>query len=835
MHKFIAVVFLLLGFSQVKAQYFTVVGSDSGLPVKGVSVSNKDKSVVVYTNLDGFVDISIFSDEHVICLNHHLYIPKKILVSKIKNTESKISIERLTEALEEVVVSVTRNKEKKYRIAEQIEVINASEIKKIEPQSSADLLAKTPSIKVQKTQFGGGSPVLRGMEANRVLLVVDGVRMNNAIYRKGHLQNGITVSPSILDRVEVLFGPSSVIYGSDALGGVIHYYTKSLKTEDITETNSSVYSRVSSVNNELTTHLDTEMSFQNWASYTSVSYSSFGDLKMGKNRSHGYNDWGKVFEYSDNSENIANEDTVLNSDPNKQVNTGFSQLDFLQKFYFPISNELELLFNFQYSKSSNIPRFDRLTETTSSGDLKFAEWSYGPQKRLLFSTQLLMNQVNNWIDKGTITLAYQDIEESRIQRRFSEIEKRSYKNENVDVFSLNADFTVALTKGNNRNLSYGFEFLYNDVTSDAYGDVLIYDSETNQITGVSDNYFVQSRYPDAGSDYTTQALYAEYRQDLNRKNTLNTGIRFTNTLLNAAWLENSEGLLEEAIPDTPISLSNAALTATIGHVYKPTELLKLSAVLSSGFRSPNVDDIGKIREKAGNVTVPNVNLEPEFAYNSEVGVLHYFNNKRFSAGINIYYTILNNYIIRAPFDIETQQEGHSEIIYDGETATVLANVNRGSAYITGGTFNFKGELIERWFARGALTYTEGKTYDTNEYMSSIPPLFGNLGITYKLNKIDFDLEYEFNSEKKAEKYNLFEGIDNIEQTPIVDENASEDVDKYAGTPAWQVFNISAFYRINSEFELQVKTTNIFDKHYKEFASGISAPGRNFSASVRYMF
>ena len=93
-------------------------------------------------------------------------------------------------------------------------------------------MAAVPGIKVQKSQFGGGSPVLRGMESNRVLLVVDGVRMNNAIYRKGHLQNSITVSPNQLDRTEIIFGPSSVVYGSDALGGVIHYYTKHQKLSE---------------------------------------------------------------------------------------------------------------------------------------------------------------------------------------------------------------------------------------------------------------------------------------------------------------------------------------------------------------------------------------------------------------------------------------------------------------------------------------------------------------------------------------------------------------------------------------------------------------------------
>ncbi len=110
--------------------------------------------------------------------------------------------------------------------------LTKEDIFKESPQTTADLLASVPGIKVQKSQFGGGSPVLRGMESNRVLLVVDGVRMNNAIYRKGHLQNSITVSPTQLERTEIVFGPSSVIYGSDALGGVIHYYTRTPKTSE---------------------------------------------------------------------------------------------------------------------------------------------------------------------------------------------------------------------------------------------------------------------------------------------------------------------------------------------------------------------------------------------------------------------------------------------------------------------------------------------------------------------------------------------------------------------------------------------------------------------------
>ncbi|WP_139957211.1 TonB-dependent receptor plug domain-containing protein [Flavicella sediminum] len=824
-------IFFMLVCASLSAQKLTVLGSDSGLPIKGVSVSNKDKSLVVYTDINGQVDLSAFDREEFVFFYHYLYIKEKEQVLSFYKTDFKFVLEKITERLEEVVLSVSRVKENNNRIAEQTVVLTSKDIKRISPQTTADLLAKSPGIKIQKTQFGGGSPVLRGLESNRVLLVVDGVRMNNAIYRKGHLQNAITVSPSILDRVEVVFGPSSVIYGSDALGGVIHYYTKKLKTSEYKESNSSIFSRVSSVNNEITTQFDTEMSFSKWAFYTNLSYSKFGDLKMGKNRSHGYDDWGKVFNYSNNTPTYNNNESLVNSDPNLQKNTGYSQFDFLQKVYLPVSNDTELMFNFQYSESSNIPRFDRLTER-SGGDLKFAEWYYGPQTRMLFSTQLEFEEISRWIDKGTVTLAFQDIDESRVNRKLGSLDRTS-RFENVNVFSINADFSVALTEKKNKTLSYGFEVVYNKVNSTSKGEQLSVNTETNSITGVADYFDVLTRYPDGGSDYFTQAMYVGYRQDLDEKHTLNTGLRFTNTQLNAFWGVSPE--TDVTLPDVNLALKNSAVTATIGHIYKPKKATKISMVLSSGFRSPNIDDIGKIREKSGAVTVPNVNLKPEYAYNSEFGIKQYFNHRLFSVGFNVYYTLLYNYIIRAPFDIDQQKEGATTITFEGEEVSVFANVNRGNAFVKGGTFSFHGEINEHWETSGDLTFTKGKTYDSHEPLSSIPPLFGSLSFVYKVNKLRTGLNYIFNATKNIEDYNLSEGIDNVEQTPVIDESASTDDEKYAGTPRWQTLNYSLYYELNRNIDLQIKVDNIFDEHYKEFASGISAPGRNFTASMKYIF
>lgn len=131
--------------------------------------------------------------------------------------------------LKEVTIAANKTEQSLIEVPNQIQILKSNEIAAIQAQSTADVLANTGNVFVQKSQMGGGSPVLRGFEANRILLVVDGVRMNNLIYRGGHLQNVITLDNNILDRTEIVFGSGSTIYGSDALGGTIHFFYKKSK------------------------------------------------------------------------------------------------------------------------------------------------------------------------------------------------------------------------------------------------------------------------------------------------------------------------------------------------------------------------------------------------------------------------------------------------------------------------------------------------------------------------------------------------------------------------------------------------------------------------------
>ncbi len=823
MIKYTNLLFVFFVTFQLTGQTIQVKELESKFPIDRVLIYNKDKTIHVSTDKDGKADISLFPDTCVLFFQHLSFIDYSLAKSDVLAQNAIVFLENDSQTIDEVVLSVSRNKEKRTRIAEHIEVITQHKISLQSPQTTADLLALTPGVKVQKTQFGGGSPVLRGMEANRVLLVVDGVRMNNAIYRKGHIQNSITVSPNLLARTEVLFGPSSIIYGSDALGGVIHYYTKKPMLTDDNLFSSSLFTRYSSVNNELTASYTGDYSSKKWGSLTGITLSKFSDLKMGKNRKHGFKDWGLVPYYSRNTENFFEEEQQLNRREYLQKNTGHSQIDLLQKFLFPLNTHTDLTLNFQYSNSTNINRFDKLQEVNEE-HLKYAEWYYGPQKRFLASSQLSLKPELKWLKEGRFTVAYQDIFESRNERKFGSFNKY-FRDENVKVFSVNGDFHVPLTKDDKRILSYGFETAHNRVTSKAISKELAVSE--NEITGFQNSFTIQSRYPDGGSTYTNFALYSNYRFDHSRKGTLNIGLRYTHTLLKAKWIDETFIVL----PNMDVFLTNAAFSGTLGYAYKPNKLWQINTVFSSGFRSPNIDDIGKIREKKGKVSIPNTELKPEYAYNAEMGISKHSQSKKTRFGINVYYMLLQNYIARDFYKFHNQDE----ILYDGEMAQTIANVNKGNAFVTGGTFSFQSQINTHLKAKASTTYTQGKSYDSEEPLSSIPPLFLNAGLSYHHKKWDFNIDYRYNAHKKASDYNITEGIDNIEETPIINPEHEDAIGKYYGTPSWSTLDFSTQYKLSRNATIHLHFDNIFDVHYKEFVSGVSSPGRNISLAVNMHF
>ena len=819
--KFFITVCLLFVFHVGYSQKIIIIDKTTNLPISDVTVFGKKSLKSLISNNNGIVDIKQFDKQDTLFIGHISYSSIELINNDIVDN-TPIFLESNTQALSEVILSVARNKESREKISKQVSLITNNDLKLNLPQTSADLLTYASGVRVQKSQGGGGSPIIRGFEANRVLLVIDGVRMNNAIYRSGHLQNSITVNPNSLERTEVIYGPSSVGYGSDALGGVVHFYTKTPKINNSKKWLTTGISSYNSRLNNIIQNIDIEHSTNKWASYTNFSFSKFGDIIMGNNRKHGFNNWGLDNHYLDSKK--YNESEIKNDNPKTQLNTAYSQYDFMQKFNFLLSESSNIIINLQHSKSSNINRFDKLSEFIN-GNYKYSEWYYGPQKRTMISTLFNFSKKKRFSDKSKLLFAYQKIGESRHSRKFQELSKTN-QIENLNVFSINNDYFKNYS--NNSSLAYGFEYTFNNVSSKAY--LQNYKSSSSGLAESNQSYNVPTRYPSDEGHYSSAAIYYEYRKDLSKKSNVNIGMRFTNTRLRAKW--NDKNIINASISD--VHSQNSSVTSSLGYVFRTENKWKINANFSSGFRSPNIDDIGKIREQKGILSVPNSSLKPEYAYNTELGFSKSSLNRQNAFSINTYYTHISKHITRDYFEIseDISTSDPSTIIFNAEEVITMANINKGNAYIYGFTFGVKLSSPNLWTLKGNLTYTEGGSVDSDHLLPSISPLFGYLTFRYTVNKSsDLELSYRFSSSKNPDKYSIG-GEDGLEETPII----FDGIDfTYNGMPSWSVVKLSLSNEFSNKLKTLVVLDNIFDIHYREFASGISAPGRNLNLVLSYKF
>jgi hemoglobin/transferrin/lactoferrin receptor protein len=812
-------ILLLLFTGSSFAQQISVKDSETNEVLSDVAVFNENKDKSIISDLNGNVNLELFSNERKIFFQLLGYSLLELYLDDIEDG-STVFLYPESQDLDEVILSVARSASSVNQIAEKVSVIKSEDLFISSPSSGAEMLELSPGVRIQKSQGGGGSPIIRGFEANRVLIVVDGVRMNNAIYRSGHLQNSITIDPSNIERAEVIFGSSSVGYGSDAMGGVIHYYTKNPILKNSKKISSSFTSNFNSANNSVTNNFNTNYSSDNWGSITSISISKYGDIKMGKKRNHGYSNWGLNPIFSQNSRYKFYAEPSINSDKNIQKNTGYSQVDLFQKFLFKIGDNNLLNLNIQFSESSDIDRFDQLSIPTDDS-LKFSEWYYGPQKRLLISPSLRIFPKRKFMDKGVITLGYQKINESRIKRKFNSL-NRSHQIEDLTVLSLNGDFDTSFNNGH--TLSYGLETTYNHNYSKAYDRILSVDG--NNVVGLGTKTAIPTRYPSDGSSYASFASYVNWSWNMSEFFTFNVGTRLTFTKLKARWND----IISVNPQLSKVNLNSEALTTTVSMKLRPSNKIQINTVLSSGFRNPNIDDIGKIRENNGLLVVPNTFLKPEYAYNLDLGVDYRSldNNSYFS--IRGFSTIISRHIGRAEYivysDITTPDT--STIIYNNEEVATIANKNLGNRFIHGFSIDGFNNLSRSLKVDYSLTYTKGDNNESYGPLPSISPLFGSLSLNYINNDLKIRAVYKFSDSKEPSEYSTG-GEDGLDETPYI--IGQDGLKNFLGTPNWSDFSIFASKKISSNSTLRLGITNIFDIHYRTFASGISAPGRSFQAGL----
>ncbi|WP_340199567.1 TonB-dependent receptor plug domain-containing protein [Ascidiimonas sp. W6] len=792
---------LLLVNSISYGQIIRILDRETSEPLGNVAVYNQIKTKTLISGIDGTVDISIFNENERIYFRLYGYA-NEYISKKVASQKKNIYLHSKSEVLDEIVVSISKWQQQKRDIPQKISTIRSESVTFANPQTAADFLQNSGQVFVQKSQLGGGSPIIRGFSTNRLLLTVDGVRMNTAIFRGGNLQNVISIDPFVIDRTEVIFGAGSVIYGSDAVGGVMNFYTKapSLSLYEDAEWRGAAVSRYSTANNEKTIHADIKYAAKKWGLLSSVSFSDFEDLRMG---SHGPKEYlRESFVKRENGEDII----VENENPKVQVPTGYSQINFMQKVVFEPNDTWKYDLGFYYSTTSDYARYDRLLRTRDDNP-RSAEWFYGPQRWLMANFQINKKGNGKWYDRLRATVAYQHFEESRNNRDFQSIVKNSTE-EKVDAYSFNLDMEKKMSE--KFSIYYGLEYIFNAVDSE--GSTL--DIDTREKNDAA------SRYPD-GSTWQSIASYINMEYKPNTKVSFLAGLRYNHILLDANFNNRFFDF-----PFSNTSLSSGAVTGSLGLSWLPVESWQITLNGTTAFRAPNIDDIGKIFDsEPGSVVVPNPDLNPEYAYNAEFGIRKNVNDK-VSLSFSTFFTFLDNALVRRDFLLN----GESVIDFQGEASNVQAVQNAAKAKAYGFEFGLDAFLSDRLSFNSNLTITNGEEEIDNGETAPLrhaPPLFADMHFIWTNNTVKFDFFANYNGETDFE--DLAPSEQNKPFIYAVDKNGNPY------SPSWYTLNFRSQYKISKHLETNISLENITDQRFRSYSSGITAPGRNFIVGVRYLF
>lgn len=795
------ILFFILFSIGSRAQNIKVLNKITKATIFGVAVYNVDKSKSVITNFRGEADLKEFSDNEIIYFKHLSHVLKSLTKREIVKSK-KVFLVSNTQGLEEIVISASKFQQNKRDIPQKIVSIDAKNIQFTNPQTSADLLENSGRVYIQKSQLGGGSPIIRGFSTNRLLLTVDGVRMNNAIFRGGNLQNVISIDPFSIQNTEVTLGSGSVIYGSDAIGGVMSFYTKKPK---LSYTDSLMFSgntvvRYASASNERTGHFDFNLGYKKWAFISSGTYTNFDDLRMGN---HGPDDYLRPeFALA-----TANGDVIIqNNDPLVQKFSGYNQVNLMQKAHYEPYEDLSFDLGLHYTTTSDIPRYDRLNRYRN-GLLRSAEWNYGPQQWFMSNLQVTkLSSKSNLYNKIKATIAYQNFKESRIDRDYQSSVRHS-REEAVDAYSFNLDLEKRVST--KTQFFYGAEYVYNKVRSTGKEVDL---SNNTQVSSVS-------RYPN-GSSWQSAAVYSSIKYKPNRKFVFQSGLRFNYVTSEADFTENNAYL---NLPFESAKNESEALTGTAGISWSPNSTIQWKLNASSAFRAPNIDDVGKVFDsEPGSVVVPNNDLRPEYAYGGELGLKLNFDDKLI-LDMSTYYTYLDNAVVRRDYSLN----GATEIIYDGGLSNVQAMQNASKAWIYGFEVGLKMPITKQLDVTSQYSIIGGteEAGAIEAPIRHVAPSFGNTHVlwTAKDLKLDFFANYNgglaFNqlAPSEIEKGYMY----------ALDENGKPY------SPSWYTLNFRAQYQINTSITIITSLENITDQRYKTYSSGIAAAGRNFILTLKY--
>ncbi|MCB0572283.1 MAG: TonB-dependent receptor, partial [Phaeodactylibacter sp.] len=465
----------------------------------------------------------------------------------------------------------------------------------------------------------------------------------------------------------------------------------------------------------------------------------------------------------------------------------------------------DFTYGFHYSTTTDYSRYDRLLRTRQ-GRPRSAEWYYGPQAWLMNNLNITQRSATGLYDQAVLRIAQQSFEESRIDRDFNDTERRS-RLEKVAALSANLDLHKAI--GQAHGLLYGLEAVYNDVESSGADE----DISTGKVAPGP------ARYPQ--SSWASYAAYLTYQYRASERLLLQAGARYNQFALDATF-----DTTFYPFPFTSADINKGALTGSLGLVYNTPSLWTLSANLSTGFRSPNVDDVGKVFDsEPGSVVVPNPGLEAEYAYNAEIGLAKVAGDA-VRVDLSAYYTVLENALVRRAFTLN----GQDSILYDGELSQVQAIQNAANAYIYGVQAALEVKLPGGFSLLSRFNYQKGEEELDDGSTSPLrhaAPWFGLSRLAYTNDRLRLELSANYSGEVSYD--NLAEEERGKDYLYAVDDNGNPY------SPSWYTLDFRASMKLTEQLSVTGGVENLTDQRYRPYSSGLAGAGRNVVLSLRAKF
>jgi hemoglobin/transferrin/lactoferrin receptor protein len=710
--------------------------------------------------------------------------------------------------LDEITVTGTRSERDTFGTPNAVSVITSDELDRKSLGTTPDMLRGATGVMVQKTSAGQGSPYVRGLTGYQTLIIVDGVRLTNATFRGGPNQYLSTVDSNQIEKIEVMRGYGSALYGSSAIGGVINVFTKS-PTESLKGFSLHPYlaTKYSSADTGKFGRIGMIGGYKNFTFTAGGSYKDVGDLKPGK----GYDIQlsTKKFLLTSQSNPTIPKDAWL---VDVEKPTGWKEKDGDVKLNYRISDKQDIKLAYQGVRQENVPRYDRYA--TKEYDVLL----FNPQNRDLAYLNYTAKEIASFINFMQASVSYQKQDEGQKQRKAKSTSTTEIS-DTTDIMGLSLQLDSLL--GNRQKITYGGEFYHDQLNSQSTTT----DSKTNKVTTEA-----WGAYPDGAMFWDMNAYVQDEFKILNNLEAVLAGMytRFQ-AQADLSLRDKSFGMFKN---------SGDAVTGNLGLVFGIIEGLNLTFTAGQAFRAPSLSDTTAVKISNQAISAPNPDLKPEHSSGIDVGIKT--RSKYFSGTINYYFNRIKDSLtsmkVQEAFAGKDMPKLYQDLVNANKEATVTIAYNSDEPTDIQGVEIAVNKAICPVFpaisAYGNVTITRVEDLAENQPMQREMPINGILGIKWDENKGIFWAETYSRFALKQDRLSKSDRTDPRIPGTI---NDATKADPTAYTPGWFTLNVRVGINMNDWTRLSIGVENITDRRYREHGSGVDGPGRNFVAGADYRF